>query len=53
MKGNGMKRQAREMEWVFKYGLMVQCMKGFGKMIRQTEKEDLFMQIEMSMKVIG
>jgi len=40
MKGNGMTKLVREMEWEFKFGLMGLSMRDFGKMIRLTAEED-------------
>ncbi len=50
---NGMRLQIREMARVSKFGLMVLYMRVFGKMTKQTERGDLFMQIKMYTKVIG
>lgn len=38
---------------MYRYGQMGQCMRDGGKTTKQMEREDLFMQMEISMMVSG
>ena len=49
---NGQKMDSG-MERAHKFGKMVQNISDIGKMIKLMEKEDLYMQMEMYMRVIG
>jgi hypothetical protein len=53
MKECGMKKQVREMAWVFLSGLMALYTRGTGKITKQMGKEDLFMQMEIFTLGIG
>ena len=48
-----MRLQIREMVMVSKYGLMVLYMRVIGKITKQMERGDLFIQMAILTKVIG
>ena len=50
---NGMRQQTREMERDIRYGLMAHSMRDTGRMTRLMVEVDLFMLMEMSMRVNG
>ena len=53
MKVSGTPNQSKDMEEAIKFGVMEVFMKAIGRMIRPMVEEDLFMQTEISMMVIG
>mmetsp|Transcript_29494 Transcript_29494/g.21948 ORF Transcript_29494/g.21948 Transcript_29494/m.21948 type:complete len:158 (-) Transcript_29494:219-692(-) len=50
---SGVRHMVAKKDMEFKYGLMVQNMKGNGCKVKQTDMDDLSLQMEMSMKENG